>query len=212
MKRLSVFILALLCLIGLVGCQQKKVDYLVLVNKDNKISDDFIDEVELVDVIGDDGEVMQLEKKTCEAYWKLHDALLKDGIEIGVDSAYRSIDQQKQVMSDFIEEYGEEYAKKIVAEPGTSEHHTGMAVDIVPKVNGEWVIENEDMMKETEIFAKIHARLPEFGFILRYPKGKEDITRQDYEPWHLRYVGVKAAKEIYDKQITLEEYLGKNNK
>lgn len=207
MKRCYTFIPILICLIGLVGCQQKKVDYQVLVNKENKISETFIDGVELVDITKTDGEVVQLEKKTCEAYGKLHDALLQDGVEIGVDSAYRSIERQKEIMAEFIEEYGEDYAKRTVAEPGTSEHHTGLVVDIVPKVNDEWVLENEDMLKETEIFAKIHARLPEFGFILRYPKGKEDITGYDYEAWHLRYVGPEIAKEIYDRQITLEEYL-----
>ena len=210
MKKLGAFVLTIICLVGLVGCNQKKTDYLVLVNKQNKISDDYINGIELVDIVRTDGEVMKLEKKTCEAYWKLHDELLKDGIEIGVDSSYRSIERQKKVMAEFIEEYGEEYARKTVADPGTSEHHTALAVDIVPKINGEWVLENEDMMKETEIFAKIHARLSKFGFILRYPKGKEDITGQDYEPWHLRYVGEKVAKEIYDNQITLEEYLEKN--
>jgi D-alanyl-D-alanine carboxypeptidase len=64
-------------------------------------------------------------------------------------------------------------------------------------------------MKETEIFKIIHKALAKYGFILRYPKGKEDITGYSYEPWHIRYVGVKYAKEIYKKAITLEEYLSK---
>ena len=65
------------------------------------------------------------------------------------------------------------------------------------------------MIAEVEIFSKIHTFLSDYGFILRYMKGKEDITGYSYEPWHFRYVGIKAAKKIYQKGITLEEYLGK---
>ena len=115
-------------------------------------------------------------------------------------------------MAEFIETYGEEYARKTVAEPGTSEHHTGLVIDIVPKVNGEWVVENDDMLKEMEFFDVIHKTMPVYGFILRYPSGKEDITGYSYEPWHLRYVGKEVAEEIYDRQITLEEYVSDKNR
>ena len=62
------------------------------------------------------------------------------------------------------------------------------------------------MLAETELFAKVHERLADYGFILRYPEGKEDITGYAYEPWHIRYVGKEAAKEMYEQNLTLEEY------
>lgn len=182
-------------------------DYLVLVNKEQPISEDYVDTIKLVKIKKADGNYYEVEKTTKAAFQELRDALKEKDVIIGVDSAYRSVERQQEIMDEFIEEYGEEYAKATVAQPGTSEHHTGLAIDIVPKVNGEWVFENEDMLKEKEIFKVIHETLPDYGFILRYPEGKEDITGYDYEPWHLRYVGKEAAKEIYDKQITLDEYL-----
>ena len=80
-----------------------------------------------------------------------------------------------------------------VAVPGYSEHHTGLALDLY--------------LESMDVWAKIHAKLPEFGFILRYPEGKEDITGYAYEPWHVRYVGMDTAEEITSRGITLEEYL-----
>lgn len=186
-----------------------KPNYLILVNKDNLIPDDYVSTIHLRDIDNVDGGSCQVEKRTKSAFKKLQSYLKKQGIEIGVDSAYRSVEEQQKVMDEFTEKYGEEYARNTVAIPGTSEHHTGLVIDLVPKVNGAWVIENEDMLKETSIFLKIHKALPEFGFILRYPKNKTAITGYDYEPWHIRYVGRKAAREIYDRKITLEEYLAK---
>ena len=76
--------------------------------------------------------------------------------------------------------------------------------------DGEVIDDNDDMIAEKEIFAKVHARLAEFGFILRYPEGKDEITGYSYEPWHFRYIdSPEIAKEIMDSGITLEEYLGK---
>ena len=74
--------------------------------------------------------------------------------------------------------------------------------------DGVVIDDNDDMIAEKEIFAKVHERLADFGFILRYPEGKEDITGYAYEPWHLRYVGsAEIAKEITERGLTLEEYL-----
>jgi D-alanyl-D-alanine carboxypeptidase len=103
--------------------------------------------------------------------------------------------------------YGIDYAEEVVAMPGTSEHHTGQALDLVINVDGKWIEENEDSMKHLDIYKKIHKVLKHFGFILRYPEGKEDITGYPYEPWHIRYVGEDIAMNIGD--LTLEEYLEK---
>ena len=212
----SALLLSLLVLCVLSGCEFKQKpeegpDYLVLVNKTHLISESYIRSVTLREVPDVYGDVCRMEAQTLDAYNALRDALAAKGIEIGVDFSYRSVEEQEEIMRDFTEKYGEEYAKRTVAVPGTSEHHTGLAVDIVPKVDGEWVSENEDMLKETEIFRVIHETLPDYGFILRYPEGKEAITGYDYEPWHLRFVGKEAAKEIMDAGLTLEEYTEQKN-
>lgn len=207
-KKLRIALISALLLLGLLSAAvaEGEPDYLVLVNPTHPISPDYICGVNLVDVDIVSGGVYQVEETTRAAFYALRDALLAEGVEIGVDSAYRSIERQQEIMDEFIETYGEEYAKQTVAQPGTSEHHTGLVIDIVPRVSGEWIVENEDMLRETEIFAAIHRMLPEYGFILRYPKGKEQITGYDYEPWHLRYVGKEAAAEIYESGLTLEEW------
>ena len=219
MKKLKAFSTILIFAFGffLVGCEstknygykRKHPDYLVLVNKMHPISVDYAKSLDLVtvDTVYDD-ETAEIEKATYGAYLSLKSALEKQGIEIGIDSAYRSVEYQERIMLDFTEKYGEEYARNTVAVPGTSEHHTGLAIDIVPKVNGEWKWENEDMMQLPELFSRIHKELPNHGFILRLLKGKEKITGYSYEPWHIRYVGsVEVAQEITDSGLVLEEYL-----
>lgn len=208
MKVLLITALLLPIVIGSAGTvrAEEGLDYLVLVNQTHPISPDFIHGAVLTDIENVSGGVYQVEAATRDAYFQLRDALLTRGVEIGVDSAYRSIERQQEIMDEFIELYGEEYARQTVAQPGVSEHHTGLVIDIVPRVNGEWVVENEDMLKETEIFAVIHQMLPEYGFIVRYPQGKEQITGYGYEPWHLRYVGKEAAAAISAGGLTLEEY------
>jgi LAS superfamily LD-carboxypeptidase LdcB len=91
----------------------------------------------------------------------------------------------------------------VVARPGTSEHHVGLAVDIL----GSGYYSLEQSFENTAAFKWLKAHCAEYGFILRYPKEKEHITGVIYEPWHYRYVGVDVAKEIMSRNITLEEYL-----
>lgn len=94
-------------------------------------------------------------------------------------------------------------AATVVARPGTSEHHVGLAADVL----GSGYASLEESFENTPAFAWLKAHCAEYGFILRYPKEKEDITGVIYEPWHYRYVGVEAATEIMRRGITLEEYL-----
>jgi len=89
-----------------------------------------------------------------------------------------------------------------VAIPGTCEHELGLAVDI----NAD-----KEQSSNEEVYNWLAENAWRYGFILRYPKGKEDITGIDYEPWHYRYVGKEVAKEIYEEGITLEEYVGKRD-
>ena len=184
------------------------IDYLVLVNKKNKLPDDWEEKVELVTVKDAWGDDIQVEKQAYDKYTELKAELEKEEVYIELDSCYRSVAAQQELWDRWSVEKGIDYVRTYVAVPGYSEHHTGLALDICIKVNGELVYENEDMIAEREIFAKIHAKLAEYGFILRYLENRDDITGYAYEPWHLRYVGsTEIAKEIMTKNITFEEYL-----
>ena len=182
--------------------------YLVLVNKYHRLPKDWDSKIKLVTTTNSLGENITIEKETFEHFMALREDLLKDGINIQLDSVYRSIDDQIDVWEWFRENYDEEYCQKYLAVPGFSEHHTGLAVDVYLIKDGEIINDNDEMTAEVEIFAKIHHFLPEYGFILRYPPTKEEITGYGYEPWHFRYVGQEVAKEISLDCITLEEYLG----
>ncbi len=183
-------------------------DYLILVNKDNPLPAGYRETIDLVEVSGYDAEVFMVERRTAESFKKMQEAVKELGMEILLDSGYRSPNRQEEIRREFIAEYGEAYASKYVAAPGTSEHHTGLAVDFVAKIGGKWLIENDEIMKRKDELRPIYSILPDFCFILRYLPGKEKITGYPQEPWHIRYVGEREiAKEIMDRELTLEEYL-----
>ncbi len=185
------------------------IDYMALVNKLNALPKNWEDSLETVHITNSLGDDVEVEKKAYEAYQKLKADLEKDGVRVDLDSARRSVADQERIMADFTEKYGADYAKKTVATPGYSEHHTGLALDLYLNIDGKDVYLNEDMVKYPEVWAKIHSKLADYGFILRYLEDKEHITGYGYEPWHLRYIDdVKTAKEIMSKGITFEEYLG----
>lgn len=220
MKKKKILVAATLLAAGIFACacntnktEVKKInyDYLVLVNKYSKLPDDWEKSVELVDVKNAWDEDIKVEKEAYENYKKLKQELKKEGVNIELDSVYRSVKEQQELWDEWSKdpEKGIEYVKKYVATPGYSEHHTGLAIDICLKKDGKLVYENDDMISDRKTFAKIHKKLSKYGFILRYLENKDDITGYAYEPWHLRYVGSKnVAKEIMNKNITLEEYLG----
>lgn len=190
------------------GLTKDRGIYWVLVNKEHKLPDGWLDKIELVTEHDPWGDEVKIERETLEHFNALRNCLLvEDGIDIRLDSVYRSVVEQEELWVYFKDLYGEEYCQKYVAIPGYSEHHTGLAVDICLIKDGDIINDNDEMIAEKEIFAKIHERMVEYGFILRYPEGKEDITGYSYEPWHLRYVGDLAAGEIAVRHITLEEYL-----
>ena len=190
--------------------QTASIDYLALVNKENPLPDGWEDAVETVHITNSLGDDVEVEKAAYDAYLQLKDALEQEGVRVDLDSARRSIEAQQRIVDNFTEKYGEEYVQQYVAVPGYSEHHTGLALDLYLNIDGKDVYLNEDMVTYPEIWAKIHEKLADYGFILRYLEGKESITGYNYEPWHIRYVNDPAiAREITDKGITLEEYLGK---
>ncbi len=193
------------------------IDYLALVNKVNPLPEGWEDALETVATTNSVGESVEVEAKAYAAYERLKDDLEQnDGVYLELDSARRSVAAQQDIMDRFIEKYGADYAAKTVAQPGYSEHHTGLALDLYFKIRNEDgsftdVYYNEDMEKEEYrgIWDAIHAKLPRYGFILRYLEGEEHITGYRYEPWHIRYVdSVSIAGEIMSQPgYTLEEYL-----
>ena len=130
-----------------------------------------------------------------------------NGYYIIVDSGYRSYSYQKNILDKKIKEVGEEKAYKIVAIPGTSEHQTGLCIDIAYLYNE---IYNDNVTENDEEVIWLIENCYKYGFILRYPKGKEEITGYIFEPWHYRYVGKKLAKTLHKNNETLEEYYKRN--
>ena len=188
----------------------RKKLYITLVNKKNKLPENWLKNIELVTTQNSQGRTFQVERVTLKFFEALREKLLEEGIQIELDSTYRSVERQIEIWDEFEKKYGREYCEKYVAVPGYSEHHTGLAVDILLIKEGRVIDDNDEMIAEREIFSKIHSKLADYGFILRYMEGKEEITGYSYEPWHFRYVGHEAAKEITKKNIVLEEYLGAN--
>lgn len=179
------------------------IDYLVLVNKTHPLPEGWEDKLETVHITNSLGDDVEVETAAYDAYLRLKEALEQEDVFVDLDSARRSIAAQQQIVDDFTAKYGPAYVAKYVAVPGYSEHHTGFSLDIYLNIDGVDVYENEDMVQYPEIWAKIHEKLAEYGFILRYLEGREHITGYGYEPWHIRYVGSAAiAKEITDAGIT----------
>ena len=134
------------------------------------------------------------------------------GLSMYVASAYRSYEKQREVFNNTMQDWisqgysplnAYDETKKSVAVPGTSEHATGLAVDIISSEYEEL----DDRQGDTEEQKWLMEHCWEYGFILRYPPEKSDVTKIVYEPWHYRYVGKEAAKEITEQNITLEEYV-----
>ena len=140
-----------------------------------------------------------LTSDTQAAFTKMQNAAAKDGIKLWVCSGFRSYSYQAQLYNNYVARDGKAKADTYSARPGHSEHQTGMAIDVCYAAS--WF----DNTPET-IWLANHCH--EYGFILRYPKGKENITGYIYESWHVRYVGMENAKLIHDSGLTLEEYLG----
>lgn len=190
------------------------INYMVLVNPKNPLPDKWTDGLETTTAVNSVGDETEAETKAYRAYLLLKaDLAENNGIFIELDSALRSVAAQQNIMKQFAEEYGEEYAAKTVAVPGYSEHHTGLALDLYFRLkneHGEWtdICRNEDMVQYPALWTQIHSKLADYGFILRYPEGKEHITGYGYEPWHIRYIdSINTAKEIMKHGLTLEEYL-----
>lgn len=177
--------------------------YLVLVNKKYQLEKEYEpDDLEKIN-IKYANEDKYLRKGAKEAFEKLSSDALKNGYNIIAISAYRPYDYQEKLYNEYISTMGIDYADKCSARAGHSEHQTGLAVD----VEGE--NHNYNEFENSKEFEWMINNAHKYGFILRYPKGKTNITGFKYEPWHYRYVGNEVAQIIYNENITLEEYYNK---
>ncbi len=172
---------------------------LLLVNKYNKLPDNFVPK-DLVKL--ESGYYVTSNTKT--AFEKMQDDAREQGYNIGVTSAYRSINSQKYLYNNYLTEDTQEVVDTYSSRPGYSEHHTGEAIDLI---GSSASMEEFEKTKESKW---VDENAYKYGFVVRYKKGYEKITGYEYEPWHIRYVGVQIATEMKDKNInTLEEYYEK---
>jgi len=179
---------------------------LVLVNKEYTISRDYYP-VDMVDVDGSlsTNQNLKVKREAYDAYLAMLADAKAEGLNFCICSAYRGFEVQESLYYNSLAANGKEYTDKMFAYPGRSEHHTGYAIDIT-SASMNWGLSQN--YAEYPDGAWIAEHCSDYGFIIRYPKGKEDITGYMYEPWHIRYVGIDIAKEITEAGITFEEYLG----
>ena len=123
---------------------------------------------------------------------------------IALVSGFRSHDEQVEIWESCAREHGTAYRDQFVAIPGCSEHETGLAIDVAARTDDIDFICPD--FPDTGIFGEFRRLAPAYGFIERYPKGREDLTKISCEPWHFRYVGTPHAQIITQNQLVLEEY------
>jgi D-alanyl-D-alanine carboxypeptidase len=187
---------------------ENKPNYQILINSEHKIPEGFLDTVELVEVENPEGSRFRVEKKTYQAFLKLQaDIRENHGLEIALLNSYRTLEAQQKAFDNYFYKFGLAYAEKYAARPGCSEHHTGFAIDVSFLQDGKLTHSAQELLKLDDLFQVVHKKLAKYGFLLRYPRGKEKITKINYEPWHYRYIdSVEIAKEIWERGICFEEY------
>ncbi len=182
---------------------------LLLVNGSHPLSEDYDYTKDLMTIPGEyhNGQLDQINKDIWPYLKAMIDDARKEGVNLSVWSPYRSYNiqqmlfnrqKQKQIEAGVPESEADAKAASIVARPGTSEHHTGLAADINMA---------DDAFENTPMYAWLTEHCQDYGFIMRYPKDKIAVTGVIYESWHYRFVGINVAKDIKNKGITLEEYL-----
>lgn len=173
---------------------------LIVVNRWNELPEDY--SVELTELSNG----QKVDSRIYPYLQEMFDAARAEDVYPVVREGYRTAEEQQEILDDKIQSYinqgysqvkAERTAKEWVALPGTSEHQLGIAVDI-----------NADKSKcsNEDVYGWLAENAYKYGFVLRYPPGKQKFTGTSYEPWHYRYVGEEAAKEIYERGICLEEY------
>ncbi len=175
-----------------------KFDEAVLANKYHKLDESFVPD-NLVQIKDSCSKNKSYLSKTAQvAFENMCDAAKEDGKNILSNSAYRSYKDQQDVYDTYLSLYGQTYVDNYVAVPGFSEHQTGLALDVAAK--------GYSTFKTSPEYTWMLENAYKYGFILRYPKEKQEITGYKNEAWHFRYVGLEAAKYIQENNITYEEY------
>jgi D-alanyl-D-alanine carboxypeptidase len=207
MKKISFFFLFILITVNLLS-QNKDIVFadtskgiMILVNKTHRLLKSFVPDnlVKMEDKYGDANKMIR--EEAYKAFISMHFAAKMDSVTLWITSAYRTYDYQSWLYNKSVKEKGVAYADKSLAKPGFSEHQTGLAIDLVESKG--YTFKDFEKKKQYE-WLSIHAH--EYGFILRYPEGKENITGYGFEPWHYRYVGVVPAKMMKRLNLTFEEY------
>lgn len=179
------------------------IDGLILVNRKFYLEKNYVPnnliKVSGVSYIKRENETMMIEKNTFDMYQQMEISAKQHNLNLVLFSAYRSYEKQLSLWTP-----SRVTGDKYLALPGFSEHQTGLAVDIGTTDSGLTLY-----FENTEAFQFLKKEAHKYGFILRYPKDKTDITGYAYEPWHFRYVGVEIATKIYEEDLTLEEYFFK---
>lgn len=187
---------------------KKELDWkLTLVNSETKLPEDYRITLKSID------EYREFDSRAISYLNDMIKAMKSQGIQnIWVQSAYRSVEEQRKIYNNKVAEYKrqgktEEEAKrlteKVINKPGYSEHNLGLAVDF-NYVNNDF--------ENTKAFKWLKENAEDYGFIFRYPKEKENITKVTYEPWHWRYIGKENAKKMNELGLCLEEYIEYLNK
>ncbi|HEY3368227.1 MAG TPA: M15 family metallopeptidase [Symbiobacteriaceae bacterium] len=186
----------------------QQVDIAVLVNKSMMLPPDYkpddLVEPNVPFIFKEQVEKRLMRKAAAQALERMFTAAKQDGIYLAGVSGYRSFATQKSLFDYYVRTQGEELARKYSAEAGHSEHQTGLAMDVSGST-GQCAA--DDCFADTPEAKWLAGHAPEYGFIIRYPKGKETVTGYQSEPWHVRYVGTPMSREIAAKGLTLEEYL-----
>ena len=171
----------------------------MLVNKHRHLNEDF-EPNDLVKIDSDyaSSDDLYCSRLALNAFKKMSEAASKEGYSIIINSAYRSYQDQVDLSNLYLRTYGQNYVDKYVAKPGYSEHQTGLAFDIGSL--------NTNVFANSKEYVWMKDNAHKYGFIERFQKKYEGITRFRSEPWHYRYVGVDVATAIHDEDMTLEEY------
>lgn len=192
--------------------------YLIVVNKQKHYDEEMKEGLSIIDIKDEDGDSF-IDKRTLEALKKLNNLLLeKYDISLSLTSAGRTMKTQQKVKEEMVKLKGPK-ALETTANPGESEHHTGLALDVIPHTKvTDAIIKLTKLLPsklrrqivnpiKDDLYSKMHQELEQCGFILRYTKDKQEITGYPAERWHIRYVGETNAKEMNKRNMCLEEYV-----
>ncbi len=181
--------------------------YTVLVNKEYGLPEDYVPDDLIVPDIrfygGFSKDKSYMRKDAGRALEKMFSDAEKDNVILYGISGYRSYARQKEIYNNNVSMHGSSETNKVSAEPGHSEHQTGLTIDVSIAAHTGSLLEEFGSTKEG-IWLKEHCS--KYGYIIRYPKNKEKITGYSYEPWHIRYVGQEIAEYLTANKLTLEEY------